>query len=239
MTSAGPERRPHLGVRPAATSSGRRLAPVVYDLLKDRLLDGEYRAGQRLSVEALRAEFGVSKQPVMDALRRLSTEGLVEIIPQVGCQVPRYSDADIGDFFAIFAGTEAAVAGVAAQRRTDDQVARLVVVNDEIGRLASEPDPGARARNYRVLNRRFHGVVHDMAHSAIVTELSRRMWDLSDVLINSNGGQLAVASAVAARHADHDAIIAALRRRDPAAARTAMEEHILGTVTIMRTASAD
>ena len=83
------------GVRPVAVSSGRRLAPVVYDLLKDRLLEGEYQSGERLSVESLKAEFGVSKQPVMEALRRLSSEGLVEIIPQVGCRVPVYDGADV------------------------------------------------------------------------------------------------------------------------------------------------
>jgi len=43
------------GVRPAAASSGRRLAPVVYDLLKGRLLEGEFQAGERLSVESLKA----------------------------------------------------------------------------------------------------------------------------------------------------------------------------------------
>jgi DNA-binding GntR family transcriptional regulator len=234
MTSAAPDNwlHPLLGVRPVAASSGRRLAPVVYDLLKERLLDGEFRAGQRLSVESLRAEYGVSKQPVMDALRRLSTDGLVEIIPQVGCQVPTYSDADIADFFAIFAGTEAAVAAVAAARRTDDQVIDLVAVNDEIGRIAPDADPGARARRYRALNRRFHRIIHDMAHSPVVTDLSRRMWDLSDLLINTSDRKPAVASAVTARHADHDAIIAALRQRDPAAARTAMEQHILGIIGI-------
>src|SRR5580698_6003257 len=86
------------GVRPAAVSSGRRLAPVVYDLLKERLLAGEFQAGERLSVESLKAEFAVSKQPVMDALRRLSSEGLVEIIPQVGCRVPAHGSADVTDF---------------------------------------------------------------------------------------------------------------------------------------------
>ena len=121
------------------------------------------------------------------------------------------------------------MAGVAAQRRTDDQVAQLVEVNDEIGRVAAVPDLDVRARHYRVLNRRFHGVVHDMAHSSVVTELSRRMWDLTDFMINTSDGRQAVASAVAARHADYDATIAALRRRDPAAVRSAMEKHILNT----------
>ena len=171
-----------------AVSSGRRLAPVVYDLLKERLLEGEYQAGERLSVEALKAEFGVSKQPVMEALRRLSSEGLVEIIPQVGCRVPVYGSVDVIDFFAIFGGMEGAVAGVAARRCTSAQVDELAAVNDEIGRLIANSDPAARAHGYRVLNRRFHGIIHDMAHSAVVAGISRRMWDMSDLLINTTGG---------------------------------------------------
>jgi DNA-binding GntR family transcriptional regulator len=237
MTSAAWQDRddPLPGVRPAAASSGRRLAPVVYDLLKERLLEGEFQVGERLSVEALRAEFGVSKQPVMEALRRLSSEGLVEIIPQVGCRVPVYSGADVTDFFAIFGGMEGAVAGVAAQRCTDAQIDQLTAVNGEIRRLIDEPDPAARSRSYLVLNRRFHGVIQDMAHSAVVTEISRRMWDMSDLLINTTGVPRPLASAVTARHDDHELIIRALRDRDQEAARRAMESHIIGTVTIINT----
>ena len=221
------------GVRPVAVSSGRRLAPVVYDLLKDRLLEGEYQAGERLSVESLKAEFGVSKQPVMEALRRLSSEGLVEIIPQVGCRVPVYDGADVGDFFAIFGGTEGAVAGVAAQRCTEAQVDELAAVNAEIRQLVTEADPSARAHRYLVLNRRFHGVVHEMARSAVVTGISRRMWDMSDLLINTSGVPQPLASAVSQRYDDHELIIRALRDRDQAAARRAMEDHIVGTVEII------
>jgi DNA-binding GntR family transcriptional regulator len=70
------------GVHPVAASSGKRLALLIYDLLKERLLEGGYRAGERLPVEALKTEFGVSKQPIMDALRRLASDGRVDIIPQ-------------------------------------------------------------------------------------------------------------------------------------------------------------
>src|SRR6202050_2525020 len=208
---------PTPAVRRAAVASGGRLAPVVYDLLKERLLEGEFQAGQRLSVEALKAEFGVSKQPVMEALRRLSSEGLVEIIPQVGCRVPVYSGADVSDFFAIFGGMEGAVAGVAAQRCTDAQIDQLAVVNGEIRGLIDEPDPAVRSHGYLVLNRRFHGIIQDMAHSAVVAEISRRMWDMSDLLINTTGGPRPLASAVPARHDDHEQIGRALRDRDEVA----------------------
>ena len=74
-----------------------------------------------------------------------------------------------------------------------------------------------------------------MAHSAVVAGISRRMWDMSDLLINTSGVPQPLASAVPARHDDHELIIRALRERDQEAARRAMENHITGTVAIIST----
>ena len=82
--------------------SGQRLGAVVLDKLKERLLDGRYAPGARISIEELRTEFGVSKQPVMDALRRLEAIGIVEIIPQSGCRVVAFPLQEIQDFFQLF-----------------------------------------------------------------------------------------------------------------------------------------
>ena len=203
-------------LRPVAALSGKRLAPLIYDAIKDRLLEGGFPSGSRLPVEALKVEYGVSKQPVMEALRRLAADGLVEIIPQVGCRVPVYEAPEVADFFAVFGGMEGAVAGVAAQRYTDTQLDELISVNAEIAELGRDPDPTARAHGYRVLNRRFHALIHEMAHSPVVAEISRRMWDMSDLLINTSGIPQPLASAVSGRHEDHERIIAALRNHDAA-----------------------
>jgi DNA-binding GntR family transcriptional regulator len=235
MTSAARKNFPNppVGVRTAAASSGKRLAPLVYDLLKERLLEGAYHGGERLPVEALKAEFGVSKQPIMDALRRLASDGLVDIIPQVGCRVPVYEPQDVTDFFAVFGGMEGAVAGVAALRGTPDQLDELMVVNAAIGKLAADPDLSVRAHQYRVLNRRFHAIVHTMAHSPVVAGISRRMWDMSDLLINTSGVPRPLASAVPGRHEDHERIIKALRERDQTRTRQEMEVHITKTVALI------
>jgi DNA-binding GntR family transcriptional regulator len=237
VTSAASQGRPSArsaALRPIAASSGKRLAPLFYDALKERLLEGDFPAGSRLSVETLKAEYGISKQPVMEALRRLAADGLVEIIPQVGSQVPVYERQDVEDFFGVFGGMEGAVAGVAAHRCTAIQLDDLIAANVEIGLLRSEPDATARAHGYRVLNRRFHLLVHEMAHSPVVAEISRRMWDMSDLLINTSGIQQPLASAVSDRHDDHERIIAALRERDAETARREMEAHVVGTVTVIR-----
>lgn len=221
------------GVRPAAAATGRRLGTVVYEQIKGQLLQGTYAAGERISVERLKADFEVSKQPVMDAMRRLAAEGLVEIVAQSGCRVPVYSERDVRDFFAMFGGLEGAVAGVAATRATPEQLHELQRANDDVAALADVSDAARRAQGYRLANRHFHGVIHTMAHSPVVAEISGRMWDMSDLLISIAGTPNALAGELSGRHGDHELIIDALRRGDGDAARTAMESHIVTTAGVI------
>ncbi len=212
---------------------GGRLNDTVYDELKERLMEGRYAAGERLSAETLRQEFGVSKQPVMEALRRLAGDGLMEIVPQVGSRVARYDLREVEDFYVMFGGFEGTIAGIAALRRTEEQLAALDAVSQRIDALRRETNASARSHGYRIWNRRFHEVIHEMAHSRIMAETSRRMWDLSDFLINTTGVPQPLSSALDDRHADHESIRAALHAGDQAAARAEMERHIVGTVAVI------
>ncbi|MGI5219140.1 GntR family transcriptional regulator [Nocardia sp. CA-290969] len=217
-----------------ARTSGARLSSALYDILKTRLMEGRYGAGEKIVVESIRQEFGVSKQPVMDALRRLSSEKLVHIAPQIGCEVVSYSRREVEDFYTLFGGFEGTIAAVAATRRTETQMQQLDLISARIDALVGSGDPDVRARGYRVHNREFHAMIHAMAHSRIMAETSQRMWDLSDFLINTTGIPNPLASALPERQHDHREIIEALRNRDGAAARSAMERHIVGTIAVIR-----
>jgi DNA-binding GntR family transcriptional regulator len=218
----------------ASQRSAGRIATNVYEELRERLVSGSYPQGFRLSVESLRSEFEVSKQPVMEALRVLSADGLVEIIPQVGCLTMSYSAQEVADFYDMFAGFEGAIAAAAALRRAEPQLLDLAAVSDMIGVLRTEPDPAVRASAYRELNRELHAVIHRMARSRIMAETSRRMWDLSDYLINSAGVKHPLASVTAERHDEHEAIRRAIESGDPEAARREMMRHIADTVGVIR-----
>src|SRR3954452_12638490 len=171
----------------ATTRRGMRLGSVAYEQIKEQLLEGRWAAGERLSLESFKSQLGVSKQPVMEALRRLDADGLGEIVPQVGCRVASYAPQEVGDFFTLFAAFEGAIAGVAAARRTDDDIVTLRDMHARIGELTDEHDVDSRAHGSRVLNRALHGVIPRMARSNLVEEMSLRMWDLSDFLINTAG----------------------------------------------------
>lgn len=210
-----------------------RLSGRVYSALKTRLVEGEFPAGKRISIDPLRKEYGVSKQPVMEAFRFLASDGIVEIVPQVGCRPMDYSPDEIAEFFRVFAASEGAVAAAAARRGTAAQAASLRASLAETANLEIEPDPEVRGRRYREANRRFHTQIQEMAASRIIDSLSRRMWDLSDYLVNTfnEGGNFSAHTAE--RHGDHERIVAALEIGDPEQARREMSEHILHTVSLL------
>jgi DNA-binding GntR family transcriptional regulator len=215
-----------------AARRGRRLSKVVLDELKERLLAGEYPVGSRISIEEVKAEFGVSKQPVMEAMRRLEATGIVEIVPQSGCRVAHYSVQEIKDFFHLFGRMEGEIAAAAAVRRSDAQLAEMDTAWQRSEYLEKLDDPEARSGGYRLLNREFHLVIHRMSHSSIMADLSERMWDLSDFFINTIAGARLLSESLTDRNRDHDVIRAAIRSRNPEVARVAMTSHVVGTVAI-------
>lgn len=212
--------------------SGQRLGQIMLDELRERLLEGRYPAGSRISIEEIKAEFGVSKQPVMDALRRLASIGIVEIVPQSGCRVAQYPFREVQDFFNLFGAFEGEIAAAAATRRTDQQLKQLDDAWERIAQLESGEEPGERSRGYRLRNRDFHLAIHHMAHSRVMAELSERMWDMSDFFINTVGEKGPFADSVRQRNHDHDVIRDAIRNRNPELARVAMERHIIDTVAL-------
>lgn len=225
----GPSSGPLAGAR----LSGARLSTALYDTIKTRLLEGKYAAGERLVVESIRHEFGVSKQPVMDALRRLSSEKLVVIMPQAGCEVVAYGPREVADFYLLFGDFEGTIAAVAAQRRTLEQVEQLDLISARVDALIASSNPAVRAHGYRIHNREFHGAIHAMAHSRILEETSQRMWDMSDFLINTAGIANPLASVLPERQCDHRDITEAIRDGAAERARETMRDHILKTIDVI------
>ncbi|HLW60640.1 MAG TPA: GntR family transcriptional regulator [bacterium] len=77
------------------------LSDQVYELFKSEILAGSLRSGERVTVSGLAARIGLSPTPVRDALRRLSTDGLVDVLPRRGTIVAAFDARSIGEIFHI------------------------------------------------------------------------------------------------------------------------------------------
>lgn len=203
---------------------GGRLAHQVYDELKQQLLDGVHQSGSALVVNDLCSEFGVSKQPVMEALRALAGDRLVEIQPQVGVRVRDFSAHEVEAFFWFFARCEGSMAHRAAQFGTEAEMDELEALCKDLERLESSPDEVGQL-GYRRGNREVHSLIHAMGRSELAADISYDLFDLSDFLIVTHGrgfnGRLAE------RNHGHREVLDAIRRRDGEAAEEAMRLHVL------------
>src|SRR5580765_1341058 len=85
-------------------------------MLQARVLSGEIVTGTRLRQEALADEFGVSRTPIREALRKLQASGLVELQPHRGALVRAPSAREIRDAYEVRAELEGLAADLAAQR---------------------------------------------------------------------------------------------------------------------------
>lgn len=127
--------------RPAFTT--QKIPDRIAEVLRERVIDGSYAPGQRLTEAVIAAEFGVSHGPVRDALRLLEQSGLVTIQPYRGAQVTELSTEDVRQMYEV----REALVGLRARQAARDP-ARETLVRDmelavsELERLAADPAAG-------------------------------------------------------------------------------------------------
>ena len=101
------------------------LRDVVFENLREAILEGKLEPGQRLMEVQLAEQLGVSRTPVREAIRKLELEGLVVMLPRKGAYVADVSLKDIIDVLDIRSPVEGLAAYLAADRITEEGVVRL------------------------------------------------------------------------------------------------------------------
>jgi DNA-binding GntR family transcriptional regulator len=180
--------------------------------LRDRILTGRLRPGDRLDLDQLTAEFGISRTPVREALLELSYEGLVAITPRSGMAVVGITPEDAVDNFAILATLAGKAAEMATARITPDGLAELLALAAAID--GSDDVVGA--------NRRFHAAINRAARSP------RMLTYLRQAVRIVPGNYFALFPEQEERsRREHAALLHAMERGDGADARSMMEAHVL------------
>lgn len=191
---------------PQAPQALRRGSPRLHDLayayLKGLLLGGGLDPGDRISSESVGRALAVSRAPVSDAIRRLTVEGLLEVLPQVGCRVVTPVPAEVADFYEIFGATEGVVARFAAERRSPAEAAAFAQLCAALASDAGLPaDPDARFVELRQRNRRRYEKLHALARSPLSTGIAETFWDRSDFYLRVSFGGRGLPAYVRAGHA--------------------------------------
>ena len=191
----------------------------VHLFLKDAIMSLDYAPGDMLRKNEIAEELGVSRSPVSEAFAKLAGEGLVEIIPQSGTYVSRFSMDEIREGTFIRSALELAAVEKVAAERTEKQ---LTLLNRNLRLqeiLLHDGDiPG------------FYGADEEM-HALILsfTGYRRLAWLAESSWLQVNRArQLILPSPGRARETlkEHATIVQTIRDGDPAAARAATADHL-------------
>ena len=98
---------------------------LVYQKLRENILNGHYKHGDELRETAVGKEIGVSRTPVREALRQLELEGLVVMIPRRGAQVANITEKDLNDVLEVRIALENLSIENACARMTEEQLGDL------------------------------------------------------------------------------------------------------------------
>ncbi|QXI47254.1 FadR family transcriptional regulator [Pseudomonas anuradhapurensis] len=214
---------------------GHSRAHDLVSSLTQQILLGTFKPGDKLPSEnTLVREHGVSRTVVREALSKLQASGLVEprhgigtfVMErqvQAGLRIAAESAANVRDLLELRIGLEGQAAALAALRRDDGHLARMRQALDDYQDLAAAGDSCIEA------DRRFHLLIAEATGNLYFTEM---LLQLGNGLIPRNRMALAERSgAKLARQAylanlEHEAILNAIRRRDPDAARAAICLHL-------------
>lgn len=101
------------------------LRDVVFHTLRQDILRGDLKPGERLMEMALAERLGVSRTPIREAMRKLELEGLVVMIPRRGAQVANITEKDLNDVLEVRIALENMAMEKACDRMTEEELSRL------------------------------------------------------------------------------------------------------------------
>lgn len=141
-------------------------ADYAYQELRQRIRKKDLKPGERLPEVRISVEIGVSRTPVREALRRLSSEGLVTIIPNRGATLAKPTLREIEDTFLVRERLECLAARYAAERIGERHLRRIEEALVEEGKAIEDRD----LDKYLEANETFHKAVADASGNEVLAD---------------------------------------------------------------------
>jgi len=198
----------------------KSLRAAAYAAIREAIVSGALRPGQRLVEVELAQQLGISRAPVREALRQLETEGLVIAEPHRGAHVADLSQQDLWEIYTL----RAAVEGLAVRLVASDPQPEVV---QELERLVGRMRTAAARGRRRELSRfdiQFHETICKAAKHGRLLEAWRGMQARVRMFVSMTS-QYRLPLDQVVRY--HEEVLEAIRRGDPGAAEALLTDHIL------------
>jgi len=146
---------------------------AVYERLRHDIIDGKLKPGQRIVISDLSKEFGFSEIPIREAIRRLDSEGLLQVTPHVGTIVTEIDEKEVTEIYLIRIELESLAAKLATPHLSETDL-------DFLNKKIQEMELGISKHNYEklgLLNKDFHLRIYRAAPYPLLFKLIVDLWE--------------------------------------------------------------
>jgi len=181
---------------------------AVYENLRRDIVDGKLKPGQKIIVSDLSREFGLSEIPIREAVRKLESEGLIQLTPHVGTMVSKIDGKEVIEIYLIRTELESLAAKLATPYLTEEDL-------DFLRKRISEMESVTNQKNYEklgTLNKDFHLRIYRAAPYPYLFKLIVELWEK---VHRTRGVFALVPERAIASIKEHKRIVEAIRRKDP------------------------
>lgn len=182
-----------------------------YRIIRQRILDNVYPAGYRALEREFAEELSLSRTPVREALLRLQSEGLIELIPRHGARVLPVSAGDMREIYDVLTALESMAAEIVTRRRPSAAELRpLSSASREMVEALRNDDLDAWAR----ADEHFHRQLLELAGNSVLIQTVQLLWDRAH---RARMVTLRLRPRPVHSTKEHNAIVEAIRAGDPEA----------------------
>lgn len=212
----------------AAHDGHRTLGEKAYSALHEAIISGALEAGQRLRIEELAAQLGMSHLPVREAIRQLESRGLVEHIPHRGGRVTEISLNDLRELYEARLLIEPEIIVRSAETFSEEDA---IAARAALARYAEASTQGHIAEIWAA-HTAFHFCLYTPCRSRWLLRLAEPLWE------SSQRYRMTVPPLNSERRRteaklEHEEMLAACEGHDPARAATVLHNHLVGTANLI------
>lgn len=146
-----------------------------YTTLREKILSGEFKPGEVLNQATLARAIGISTTPLREGLRRLKSEGLVELDAHRDARVTELTAEEARDLLELRRSLDPLAVALAAQRRTKADIREIRAAVQGL-----EPLPSNPGVDDLIAHRRFHAALYRASHNDLLIATLDGLWDKAD-----------------------------------------------------------
>ena len=200
----------------------QNLSDQIANRLRDMIIQNALAPGDRIREREVCRDLQVSRTPLREALHKLASEGLIELIPNRGAVISKPSAEEIADMLQMLGVLEAFAGERVCEHITDDELAEIKALQYEMLAAYARQD----RLKYFKLNQKIHLAIVKAARSDTLLSLHSRLnARLYRIRYQSNLKNETWGSALA----EHDRILEALEDRDAEKLSTLLRQHLKST----------